>query len=64
MYPKIFNFYLRNIRNLDIIDSLKNAGFPEVEGFLRYLLLYRSIGSLKNALGTNAGEWLPHLNNL
>jgi len=35
MYPKIFNFYLRNIRNLDIIDSLKNAGFPEVEGFLR-----------------------------
>jgi hypothetical protein len=31
MYPNIFSFYLKNIRNLDITDLLKNAGFPEVE---------------------------------
>ena len=35
MYPKIFNFYLRNIRKLHIIELLKNA--PEVEGFLKTL---------------------------
>ena len=34
VYPNIFSFYLKNIRNLDITDLLKNAGFPEVEAFL------------------------------
>jgi hypothetical protein len=38
LVPNIFNFYLiRNIRNLHIIDLLKNAGLPKVEGFLRYI---------------------------
>ena len=32
---KIFRFYLKKYRNLDITDLLKNAGFPEVEGFIR-----------------------------
>jgi hypothetical protein len=31
----VFNFYLRNIRNLHIMDLLKNAGFPEVEAVIR-----------------------------
>ena len=35
MYPNIFSFYVKNIRNLNITDLLKNAGFPEVEAFLK-----------------------------